>query len=310
MVAIVILQSAVINILLKMSMKKKVVSFKEPVPIVSEEIVDSDSPVNSENEEDFQHGQRIEIRDVEYIPAVNTQAVEEAIATEVKTKASRKRSTPDRSKKLEKKKKLDVEEEMNNSMTIRSDGQVTLLGLVMLLWTPDFLLISMKIFRKMVLMSLREKQFEAKKVLPQLMDSLLSVQKVLVSQKIELDKCSQKLLATELLNLKSSTMFLEPIMSMETSEWIAHCYSENLPEQSSSSPIMETTSTLSTIVPSPTVPVDAFSSTYSEATSMEDTLDELYQAGSSTSGIGSISQSISRRTPGGISTLTSPGERG
>ncbi|KAL5272970.1 hypothetical protein ACFFRR_000005 [Megaselia abdita] len=296
-----------------MSIQKKKISFKEPLQ--TEDIIDSDSPINSENEEEIQCGQVFMESVNEEIPeAVNPATVAEIIPKEkVKKNSQKRKAISNTGKKTPTKKaKMNIDQIMKKMQTqdLEEDSDVNVISLLMIIWTPDFLITSIAILQTFIKKSLRVRQLEAKKVIYQLVEALLLVQKKLMDQNIELEKCSLKHLITELLSLELYTTFLESDMTMETVDWIVDSYSENLQELSSSSSTTTTTCTSSMTVPSPTVPVDVPSQTSSETKSLEDSLDELYQVGNSQLSIGSISQSISRKTPESTSTLISPGERG
>lgn len=275
----------------------------QPKKVTIREPMFSDAEI-SENE-DGQVNQVI-LSDSEVLP-VNTQVVEVNIQKEVRERKRKNKKEVEISKKM----KVDVDQEMKKASTSKEDQtHLSLLSLILLIWTKDFLLHTITTLETLICLSLKEKQYEAKRYLHILMDSLQEVQKNLIAQKKELGKCSLKNLVTHLLNSEWCTTYLEQAMTIETSTWITNNYAENFLGQSSSSHITAITSMSSTIAPTPIIPVDVPSPNISPNRSIEDILEESFQVGNSRSSTGLISQSICRKIPGSTSTLTSPGERG
>ncbi|XP_037947436.1 uncharacterized protein LOC119679258 [Teleopsis dalmanni] len=195
-------------------------------------------------------------------------------------------------------------------MLMENATHMSMLSLLLVIWTPEFLIHSNLILDCLIPLPLMKKEYEAKQVLHLLTDSLLFVQKQLINQKNELSKCSLKNLVTILLNSEWSTTYLDVNITMETSTWITNSYAENFQGPSSSSHFTTTTSMSSMTVHTPIIPVDVPSQSLSIDRPIEDILDESFQVENSRFNIGSICQSIRRRKPGSTYTITSPGERG
>ncbi|XP_037928517.1 uncharacterized protein LOC119662935 [Teleopsis dalmanni] len=261
----------------------------------------------SENESIIQNRQPFAFSDSETMIA-DTQAVEMSILKEKKKTKKRKLAMEAEEKKI-----INVEQEMKEaSMLMENATHMSMLSLLLVIWTPEFLIHSNLILDCLIPLSLMKKEYEAKRVLHLLTDSLLFVQKQLINQKNELSKCSLKNLVTILLNSEWSTTYLDVNITMETSTWITNSYAENFQGPSSSSRFTTTTSMSSMTVHTSIIPVDVPSQSLSisKFRPIEDILDESFQVGNSRSNIGSICQSICRRKPGSTYTITSPGERG
>lgn len=109
-------------------MNRKVI-VRDPV------IIDDPSPVMSEIEEDIPFAQNI-LKDTDLQPTANTQAVKVAIPKE-KQKSKRKTE----SKNTLSKKKMNVDELVKNASRLsEEETHMSLLSLLMLIWSTEFLL--------------------------------------------------------------------------------------------------------------------------------------------------------------------------
>lgn len=201
---------------------QKRVSMREPL------ILDDSSPNNSDNEEVQQQAQTLNTEEINQSKdnevIANTQAVNAAILKET----SKKRKRDDKEEKGGKRIKINVDEEIRQAQCLSENStHISILSIILVMWTPDFLLHAVSTLEKMLPLALQMKEYEAKRVIQLLMDYLLAVQKQMLTQKKELGKCSVKNLVASLLNLESSTTFTDPTVTMETSNWILNNFAEN-----------------------------------------------------------------------------------
>lgn len=103
-----------------------------------------------------------------------------------KTKKKGKVNTEDQME-IQKKKNLDVGEKIKKASTLKEEiTYISLLSLLLIICMKEFLLEINSIIETLICFSLKEKEYEAKKVINTLMDSLQDAQKTLIHQKKEL----------------------------------------------------------------------------------------------------------------------------
>lgn len=203
----------------------KKITIREPLILSDEE---------SQNESDMEviPPHQDLVSDLDLIP--NTQMIEAAVEKEKINKKKRKAENQQQVD-IVKKKKIDIEKEIRKAGILKDQAtHVSILALILIIWTKELLLHIPSIIETLICLSLKEKQYEAKRFLHMLMDSLQAAQKHLVHQKKELEKCSLKTLVNFLLNSEWCTMYLEEEMTIETSTWITNKYAENFMGPSSS----------------------------------------------------------------------------
>lgn len=205
-------------------------------------------------------------------------------------------------------------------MSNQSDGtNVSLFGLIIMIWTDDILIPLLSILDDLEKLCLTEHRYIAKRAVRFLRVCLQAITREMPQSVLE--NCSLELFAKALCEGKSYTIFCKKDVDAVDVDFLSSSIIKLIQDHSASLPAMETTIIESTTVPSVTEPAVANSSTISskkrtaeEAFNDADSDDDIIAAFSLPAELASntsvISQSIARRKADKLFTWQSPGERG
>lgn len=191
-------------------------------------------------------------------------------------------------------------------------GSITnFLYIMELLWETNFLVQILPALKNIERFCIKKRNIVWKKIITTIISAMLITMKKLKQEKVELKNCSYEVFKNAALKGELSTMFTK-MLDQDLMNEIIESYTKNTEVPSSSSVNMMTTTTSSTIVPTPIIPVNVPALTVLNPVEPSglDFLDELLPLTNIPCNTGYIQQSILRRKGDSSVTWTSPGETG